>query len=156
MVEHRPVHRTIFVVDVEGFGDPRRTNRHQVAVPKSLLIESLPSALVANLQAHNAAHPRQEQIRPRMSLHAGEINYDEHGVTATSINLAFRLIEAERLKAALDGSSGVLAIIVSSWFYEEVVRHSAIEMTRESSSRTGAIYAPSITSFRIRGSAKSR
>src|ERR1700733_10312423 len=119
MVEHRPVHRTIFVVDVEGFGDPRRTNRHQVAVrkglyqivaaafqqagiswdtgvcedrgdgifallppevPKSLLIESLPSALVANLQAHNAAHPQREQIRLRMALHAGEINYDEHGV----------------------------------------------------------------------------
>jgi tetratricopeptide (TPR) repeat protein len=168
MVEDRPVHRTIFVVDVEGFGDPHRTNRHQVAVrkglyqivaaafqqagipwdtgacedrgdgifallppevPKSLLIESLPSALVANLQAHNAAHPQQEQIRLRMALHAGEINYDEHGVTATSINLAFRLIEAGHLKAALAGSSGVLAIIVSSWFYEEVVRHSAIEMT---------------------------
>src|ERR1051326_7017289 len=33
MVHLRPaVHRTILVVDVEGFGDRRRTNPHQVAV----------------------------------------------------------------------------------------------------------------------------
>jgi limonene-1,2-epoxide hydrolase len=45
-------------------------------------------------------------------------------VTAASINLAFRLLEAKELKAALASSPGVLAIIASSWFYEEVVRHS--------------------------------
>jgi hypothetical protein len=30
------VHRTIVVVDVEGFGDQRRTNPHQVAVRDGL------------------------------------------------------------------------------------------------------------------------
>src|SRR6202044_924351 len=30
------VHRTIVVVDVEGFGDRRRTNRHQLAVREGL------------------------------------------------------------------------------------------------------------------------
>ena len=62
-----------------------------------------------------------------MALHAGEINYDEHGVTAASINLAFRLVDAKPLKAALAGSPGVLAVIVSSWFFDEVVRHIAAE-----------------------------
>ncbi len=166
MEEPRPVHRTIVVFDVEGFGDLRRTNRDQVTVreglyrivagaflhagipwdvsacqdrgdgifvllkpevPKSLLVESLPTALVAELSAHNAGHRRQEQIRLRMVLHAGEVNYDEHGVTAASVNLAFRLLDAEPLKAALAASPGVLAIIVSSWFFEEVVRHIATE-----------------------------
>ncbi len=160
------VHRTIVVVDVEGFGDRRRTNRHQVAVreglygamqeafrragvpwdgcgvedrgdgvlilvpaevPKSLFVESLPSALATALHAHNDAHTGQERIRLRMALHAGEVNYDDHGVTAASINLAFRLVDSDGLKAALAGSSGVLAIIASSWFFEEVVRHSAID-----------------------------
>ena len=90
------VHRTIVVVDVEAFGDQRRTNRHQVAVRdglyramreafgragiawddcrhedrgdrvfvlvpaevlKGLLVESLPSALVTALRAHNGTHP---------------------------------------------------------------------------------------------------
>ena len=158
------VHRTIVVVDVEGFGDRRRTNPQQVAVrnglyramrdafchagipwdgcghedrgdgvfilipaevPKGLLVESLPSALVTALHAHNGKHPGQERIRLRMALHAGEVNYDEHGTTAASINLAFRLLDASALKAALVGSSGVLAVIASSWFFEEVVRHSA-------------------------------
>ena len=96
------VHRSIVVVDVEGFGDQRRTNAHQVAVrdgvyralkeafgcagiswddcgcedrgdgafilvpaevPKALLAESLPSALVTALRAHNVAHPGPERIR---------------------------------------------------------------------------------------------
>lgn len=100
-MKHRrlAVHRTIVVVDVEGFGDRRRTNRNQVAVrkglyrvmrdafhhagipwaddghedrgdgvfvlvpaevPKSLFVESLPSALVMELRAHNETHPREE------------------------------------------------------------------------------------------------
>ena len=160
-----PVHRTIVVVDVEGFGNQHRTNPHQVAVrdglygamrdafgqagirwdicgvedrgdgifilvppevPKALLAESLPSALVTALKAHNGAHPSPERIRLRMTLHAGEVQYDEHGVTAAAVNLAFRLLEASALKAALASSPGVLAVIASSWFFEEVVRHSTV------------------------------
>src|SRR6185312_12996359 len=121
--------RTIFVVDVEGFGDCRRTNPHQLAVrdgvyralqqafhnagipwadcrredrgdgvfilappevPKVLFVNALPHALVEALREHNNASPAEERIRLRMALHAGEINYDDHGVTATAINLAFR------------------------------------------------------------------
>src|SRR5271154_1583870 len=111
MHDRRAVHRTIVVFDVESFGDPRRTDRHQLAireglyrsvgeafqraelpwtpdthedrgdgilillppeVPKSLLVELLPSALVAALTAHNGAHPDEERIRLRVSPHAGE------------------------------------------------------------------------------------
>ena len=96
-------------------------------VPKGLLAESLPSALVTALRAHNGAHPGAERIRLRMALHAGEVHYDEHGVTAAAVNLAFRLLDAGALKAALAGSPGVLAVIASSWFFEEVVRHSAAD-----------------------------
>ena len=93
-------------------------------VPKSLFVETLPSALVSALRKHNSVHSDAERIRLRMALHAGEVNYDTHGATAASINLAFRLLESGPVKEALAGSSGVLAVIVSSWFFEEVVRHS--------------------------------
>jgi tetratricopeptide (TPR) repeat protein len=184
------VHRTIVVVDVEAFGDQRRSNRHQVAVreglyralreafgragiawdgcghedrgdgvfilvpaevTKGLLVESLPSALATALRAHNGTHPVREQIRLRMALHAGEVNYDEYGVTAASINLAFRLLDASALKAALAGSSGVLAVIASSWFFEEVVRHSVagaaaayrpVEVGVKETTAIGWIYLP--------------
>ncbi len=182
------VHRTIVVVDVEGFGDPNRTNRNQVAVrdglykvlrdafyhagipwsdddhedrgdgvfilvpadvPKGLFAESLPAALVMALRVHNDTHPREERIRLRMALHAGEVNYDQHGATSTSVNLAFRLLEAGELKAALAGSAGVLAVITSSWFYEEVVRHSTaataylpVRVTIKETSAVGWICPP--------------
>src|ERR1700733_5677318 len=182
------VHRTIVVVDVEGFGDKRRTNRDQLSirdglyramrdafgragipwgdcghedrgdgvfilvpaeVPKGLLAEVLPSALVTALGTHNSAHPGPERIRLRMALHAGEVYYDEHGVTAAAVNLAFRLLDASALKAALASSSGVLAVIASSWFYEEVIRHSPgasvyrpVEVAVKETTTTGWICLP--------------
>jgi len=61
-------------------------------VPKSLFVELLPSALVSALREHNRGHPDSERIRLRLALHAGEVNYDEHGATAAAINLTFRLL----------------------------------------------------------------
>ena len=183
------VHRTIVAVDVEGFGDRRRTNRNQVAVrdglyramreafhragipwadrdhedrgdgmfiligpdvPKSLFVESLPTALVTALRDHNDVHPDTERIRLRMALHAGEVRYDQHGATAASINMTFRLLEAAPVKQALADCQGVLAVIASSWFFEEVVRHSAVDVeayrsvpvTVKETSTTGWICLP--------------
>jgi hypothetical protein len=156
------VHRAIVCVDVEGFGDRRRTNPDQVAardglycalsqafarsgmhwedcyhedrgdgalilipsdVPKSLLVTDVPRELAAALSEHNQAHDQPARIRLRMAVHAGEIHHDAHGVAGTAINVTFRLLEAAPLKRALAGSSGVLAVIASRWFFEEVIRH---------------------------------
>lgn len=160
----RAEHRTILVVDVERFGDRRRTNANQVAVRdgmygalqqafhevgipwgdchqedrgdgvfflappeihKGLFAESFPLYLVKALREHNLSHGGQEQIRMRMALHAGEVNFDDHGVTGTALNQAFRLVDAPSLKAELAGSPGVLAVISSSWFYGEVIVNSS-------------------------------
>lgn len=93
-------------------------------MPKAPFVESLPYALVAGLRRHNSEHAPEARIRLRMALHAGEVAYDQHGVTANGINLAFRLLSAPPLKAALADSNGVLALVTSEWFYDEVVRHS--------------------------------
>ena len=92
-------------------------------VPKSWLVTRLPGYLAEALVRHNAAHPEQERIRLRMALHAGEVHQDPHGFAGVSINRAFRLIEAPASRTALRDSSGVVALIVSDWFYDEVVRH---------------------------------
>ncbi|TCO62700.1 NACHT domain-containing protein [Actinocrispum wychmicini] len=157
------LHRTIVVVDVEGFGAPNRNNRHQVAVrdglyralvsafekadiewskcrhedrgdgvlilappdlPKSLFAELLPGALVEALRVHNSRHPDEERIRLRMALNAGDVTEDENGVSGTAVNLTFRLVEAPQLKTALADSKGLLAVISSSYFYDDVMRHS--------------------------------
>jgi hypothetical protein len=93
-------------------------------VPKVLFSDLLPDTLVQALIAHNAVHPVEERIRMRLALNAGEITYDEHGVTASSITRTFRLVDAAALRTKLARSSATLAVISSDWFYDEVIRHS--------------------------------
>ncbi|GAB3894734.1 ATP-binding protein [Kibdelosporangium lantanae] len=119
------------------------------SVPKSVFVDVVPYALVAALRQHNAARPEVERIRLRMALHAGEVTYDDHGATSASINLTFRLLDAAPLKAALAESSGVLAVITSAWFYEDVVRHSTdaaayrqVQVDIKETSTTAWIYLP--------------
>jgi hypothetical protein len=92
-------------------------------VPKCLFVEDLPTALVATLHDHNRAHRPHEQIRLRLALHAGEVAYDRHGVAATALILAFRMVNAKPCRTALTQSPNNLAIITSHWFYQEVVRN---------------------------------
>jgi len=94
-------------------------------LPKAPFAEILPSALAATLREYNATHREQERIRLRVALHAGEVNYDSHGVVAASVNFTFRLLDSPPLRAALAGSAGVLALIASAWFFDEVIRHAA-------------------------------
>ena len=93
-------------------------------IPKVRFAESVPLELVRALHDHNRTHRADEGIRLRMALHAGEVIFDKHGVLGASINMAFRLLDGRPLKAALAQSPGVLAVIASSWFFDEVVRHS--------------------------------
>jgi class 3 adenylate cyclase len=92
-------------------------------VPKSLLVSKIPAALVDAVSMHNEASPVQARMRLRMALHAGEIHRDAYGFAGTAINHAFRLVKAPALKSALVSSPGVLALIVSEWFFDEVVQH---------------------------------
>lgn len=139
------VHRTIVVVDVSGYGDARRTSEHRLVV-RQALYQALRQAFgdssvpwkdclpidcgdgvpvlvppdIPRLQHHNSRHPTEEQLR--LALHAGEVVHDEFGVTAPSIDHAFRLLEAAQVKAALRSAPGPLAVITSAWFHDEVVR----------------------------------
>lgn len=93
-------------------------------VPKALFVDLLPSALAGALRAHNRTHPAEEEIRLRLALHAGELYHDEFGVTGSSINRTFRILDADEVKARFAAAAGVLAIIGSTWFYDEVIRNS--------------------------------
>lgn len=92
-------------------------------MPKMRLAALLPLTLVAELRTHNDSCPAEQRIRLRMALHAGEVNFDDNGVAGASINHTFRLNAATLLKAELAASPGLLAIIASDWFYDDVIRH---------------------------------
>jgi hypothetical protein len=159
------VHRTIIAVDIEGFGNPRRTTPHQLGtraglyrvvqeafaaacvpwdrcrtedrgdavfilvppdIPKAPLVEVVPEALAHAVRAHNHTSPQQQRVRLRMAVHAGEVAHDARGVTSTAVTTVFRLLDAPPLKQALAKSRGVVALVVSRWVFDEVVRHSTV------------------------------
>lgn len=99
-------------------------------VRKRLLADHLPNALVEALARHNRLHPPQERIRLRLALHAGEVNYDQHGVTGAALNHTFRLLDADVLRSTLGSSSAVLAVIGSAWFFDDVIRHSELSRAK--------------------------
>lgn len=92
-------------------------------VPKIRLVTNLPGVLAAAVSRHNAKCSVPERMRLRVALHAGEVYRDAHGVAGAAVNHAFRLAEAPALRSALAASAGALALIVSDWFFTEVVRH---------------------------------
>jgi hypothetical protein len=92
-------------------------------VPKSRVVRLLPHSLAAELRNHNAGHDEDARIRLRVAVHAGEVREDEHGLVGDPVILTFRLIDAPPLKSALARSPGVLALIVSDRFFEDVIRN---------------------------------
>jgi hypothetical protein len=93
-------------------------------IPKGAFAGRLPAALAEALHVHNEAHSPAEQIKLRLALHAGEVTFDDYdGVAAPAVIQACRLLNAQQLKDALESSPGALAMIVSDWFYTDVIRH---------------------------------
>ena len=99
-------------------------------VPKGRLVSNLLARLEAALGTHNAAMERQHasraaatQVRLRVAVHAGEVTFDGHGVVGAAVDYTFRLADAPPFKSALATSTGVCALITSSWFFDEVVYH---------------------------------
>jgi hypothetical protein len=66
---------------------------------------------------------RQRELRVRVVLHSGEINDDDNGPFGETLDIAFRLLDAPRVKAALRAAYGPLLLVVSGEIYESVVRH---------------------------------
>lgn len=93
-------------------------------ISKTLFADFFLGFLADELAAHNGVHPPEERMRLRLALHAGEVSYDDHGVTGSSIIHAQCLLDAPELKTALADTADVLAVIASDWFFDEVVRHS--------------------------------
>jgi len=101
-------------------------------VPKGWLVTVLPGKIEAILAEHNAMVAEQypgraaaAQVRLRVAINAGEVTFDEHGVVGAAIDDTFRLADAEPLKSAFATSPDVCALIVSDWFFRDVVFHHA-------------------------------
>jgi class 3 adenylate cyclase len=95
--------------------------------PKAALLKTAVPALSQLLTDYNASLPRasrpQRQLRVRVVVHAGEVHYDANGCFGEALDVAFRLLDAARVKRALREAAGPLILVVSGNIYSSVVRH---------------------------------
>jgi hypothetical protein len=95
--------------------------------PKALLLNGVIPAFSRLLADHNASLARssraQRHLRVRVVVHAGEVHYDANGCFGEALDVAFRLLDAARLKKMLRAAAGPLILVVSGDIYRSVVRH---------------------------------
>jgi class 3 adenylate cyclase len=95
--------------------------------PKALLLNCAVPALSRLLADYNASLPQrsqqQRQLRVRVVMHAGEVHYDAYGCFGEALDVAFRLLDAARVKRALRERADPLILVVSGDIYNSVVRH---------------------------------
>jgi len=119
-----PPHRDPFI----DRGDGILVLIHPVEqVPKAILLNNAIPALKRLLTDYNTtlAHigQPQRQLRVRAVMHAGEVHYDANGCFGEALDIAFRLLDAARVKKALQITSDPLTLVVSGDIYRSVVRH---------------------------------
>jgi hypothetical protein len=98
-------------------------------VPKTVLFNRLIPALTSLLAEHNAAVAEPElRIRLRAVVHAGEVHDDGWGFYGDDIDVAFRLLEAPKVKRVLrDAPEAPLVLVVSEEIWSGIVRHGYVD-----------------------------
>ena len=95
-------------------------------VPKALLLNRTVPLLSRLLTDYNASLPhrsqQQLQLRVRLVMHAGEVHYDTNGCFGEALDVAFRLLDAARVKRALREMADPLILVVSGDIYSSIVR----------------------------------
>lgn len=95
--------------------------------PKALLLTRLVPLLNQFLTDYNAGLPQhsqlQRQLRIRVVMHAGEVHYDANGCYGEALDVAFRLLDASRVKRVFQEITDPLILIISDDIHRSVVRH---------------------------------
>lgn len=90
---------------------------------KMVLLNTVVPTLNRLLVEHGNGHPDQ-RFRLRAVVHAGEVHHDQQGCFGESLDIAFRLLDAPRLKKALRRESkAAMALVVSDEIYRTVIEH---------------------------------
>ncbi len=105
-------------------------------VPKTLLLNPLVPVLWRLLSERNQGLPEPErcrrQLRLRVVVHAGEVHFDGRGYFGEALDVAFRLLDAPRLKDSLSRGPGPLVLAVSDVIYWSIVSQDYEGIPRES------------------------
>jgi hypothetical protein len=95
--------------------------------PKAVVLNRAVPMLSRLLADYNDSLPRfsqpERQLRIRVVMHAGEVHYDANGCFGEALDVAFRLLDAVRVKRALRETADPLILVISGDIYNSVVRH---------------------------------
>jgi hypothetical protein len=87
----------------------------------ALLITSVVDRLHTEVRRYNDLSSEAAQMRLRVAVHTGEVDWDG-GLVGAAVNYVFRLLDAAPFKDALRSSGSGLALIVSARVHEDLVR----------------------------------
>jgi hypothetical protein len=92
-------------------------------MPSAAVVDPLLAHIRAGLRRHNRLASEAAAIRLRVAVHIGEVHGDAHGLAGVAVNHLFRLLDAPVLKRTLAAAQTEVALIVSDYFYDSVLRH---------------------------------
>jgi hypothetical protein len=115
-------------------------------VPKALLLNRAVPVLSRLLADYNASLPRfghsDRQLRIRVVMHAGEVHYDANGCFGEALDVAFRLLDAVRVKRALRETADPLILVISGDIYNWSCATVTTASTSRPSTRWCALTSP--------------
>lgn len=91
--------------------------------PTRLVVDPLIARLAAGLRRHNRQAGDPIHIQLRVALHVGPVSPDLEGVSGAALIHAARLLDAVVFKQRLAEATTHLGFIVSTFVYENVVKH---------------------------------
>jgi hypothetical protein len=92
------------------------------AVPKPRVVADLVRELSNCVAEHNRTRNAEGRIRLRVSVHQGDVVFDEIGFAGDSVIVASRLIDAQEIRRVFEADAGVdVAVIVSDVIYGSTV-----------------------------------
>lgn len=86
------------------------------------IIHPLPEQLRTLVRLHNHVSQYSAKIQLRVAGHIGPVEHDGEGFIGAHVNHLFRLLDARPFKNVLAASTAELALIVSNYVFENVVR----------------------------------
>jgi hypothetical protein len=92
------------------------------SMPSQPVIHPLPERLRSLLRSHNRIVRDAAQLRLRVAAHIGPVYSDAYGAIGDDLNLLFRMIDAAPLRKALAQSKTELALVVSDYMYDSLVK----------------------------------
>jgi len=91
------------------------------ATPAIALFDPLVDRLRAGLRLHNKICSDLAKIRLRMSVHAGQVHFDENGICGFAVNHLFRMLDAAAFKRTFAASGADFGLVTSDVLYEDVI-----------------------------------